>query len=108
MIAHAKYTINFYGETEDIKKTLPVIKNTLHYDFSDIPEEMEVEDTSLIWLEEIVDKLAVNMAKAAPELIYTIDGTIETPGSGEFLDFSISYCERKITIASFPFIFFRA
>ena len=67
MHAHSTYTIKFNGTPEDIKKVLPVINEKLEYDLVDVVEEIEVEEEySLVWLENITNDLAVNIAKTAP------------------------------------------
>ena len=99
MHAHSTYTIKFNGTPEDIKKVLPVINEKLEYDLEDVVEEIEVEEEySLVWLENITNDLAVNMAKIAPELKFTIEGVVDTSESaGEYMDFAISYIDGEIT-----------
>ena len=99
MHAHSTYTIKFKGTPEDIKKVLPVINEKLEYDLEDVVEEIEVEEEySLVWLENITNDLAVNIAKTAPKLKFTIDGVVDTSESaGEYMDFAISYNDGEIT-----------
>ena len=70
----------------------------MEYDLNDVVEEIEVEEEySLVWLENITNDLAVNMAKTAPELKFTIEGVVDTSESaGEYMDFSIAYSDGEI------------
>lgn len=102
MHAYSSYTIIFNGEPDDIKKVLPIIDEKLGYDIAEVADSIEVEDeTKLVWIENITEELAKVMAKAAPDLTFTIDGYVNaSENAGEYMDFSISYCDRKITVAS--------
>ena len=99
MHAYSTYKISFYGENEDIKKVLPIIEQKLGYKAVGIPDEIDVEEEhNLVWVERITEDLALTMAKSAPALTFTIDGTVDTSESaGEYMNFSISYTEGKIT-----------
>ena len=101
MHAYSNYTIKFYGEADDIKKVLPIIDEKLGYEITEVTNSIKVEDETLVWVENITEELAQVMAKAAPSLTFTIDGCVDTSESaGEYMNFSISYCDGKITVAS--------
>jgi len=101
MRAYSMYTIRFYGELDDIKKVLPVIDEKLGYEIAEVTDSIKVEDETLVWVENITEELAKVMAKTAPSLKFTIDGCVDTSESaGEYMNFSISYCDGKITAAS--------
>ena len=101
MHAYSMYTIKFDGEPDDIKKVLPIIGEKLGYESAEVTDSIKVEDETLVWVENITEELAKLMAEAAPSLVFTIDGCVDTSESaGEYMDFSISYCDGKITVAS--------
>mgnify|MGYP003301841204 CR=1 FL=1 len=102
MNAYSTYTIKFQGKDDDIKKVLPVIEEQLEYEVEGVPTEIQIEEEyNLVWLEDITSDLAVKMAKTAPDLAFTIEGVVDTSESaGEYMDFSISYCNGKLTEAS--------
>ena len=101
MHAYSMYTIKFDGEPDDIKKVLPIIGEKLGYEIAEVTDSIKVEDETLVWVENITEELAKLMAEAAPSLVFTIDGCVDTSESaGEYMDFSISYCDGKITVAS--------
>lgn len=101
MHAYSMYTIKFDGEPDDIKKVLPIIGEKLGYEIAEVTDSIKVEDETLVWVENITEELAKLMAEAAPSLVFTIDGCVDTSESaGEYMDFSISYRDGKITVAS--------
>lgn len=51
-----------------------------------------------MWLENITNDLALNIAKSAPALKFTIEGVVDSSESaGEYMDFAISYKDGEIT-----------
>ncbi|WP_407383919.1 hypothetical protein [Ruminococcus sp.] len=101
MRAYSMYTIKFNGEPDDIKKVLPIIDEKLGYNITEVTDVIKIEDESLVWVEKITEELAQVMAETAPNLTFTIDGCVDTSESaGEYMDFSISYRDGKITAAS--------
>ena len=99
MHAYSTYTIKFDGKADNIKKVLPIINEKLKYNIIDVVEKIEVkEEHSLVWLENITNDLALNIAKASPELKFTIEGVVDTSESaGEYMNFVISYDDGEIT-----------
>lgn len=102
MHVYSNYTISFYGEQEDIRNVLPIIKETFGYEASDVSDVIEIEyDHKLVLVECITADLAMKIAKKAPNLTFTIDGVVDaSEGSGECMDFSIAYSDGVIYEAS--------
>lgn len=102
MHIYSNYKICFYGEQEDIRNVLPIIKETLEFEVSGVPDEIEIEyDHKLVMVDSITADLAIKIAKKSPALTFTIDGIVDaSEGSGECMDFSIAYSDGVIYEAS--------
>lgn len=99
MHAHSDYTIKIIGNDDDKTAIMDVISCKLKdNDKFDEDGVMEVEQTyDVVWLEDI-QTLAAEMAKAAKECEFTIEGVVDTSESGgEYMDFKIQYKEGKLT-----------
>lgn len=109
MHANASYTIvATKAEREELDKMAEVLAGSLSDDFEGENRETflgsrkcQIDGTyRVVWLEDIVD-LCARMAKSALNCEFSVSGTVDcSETSGEFMDFSISYQNRMLTVSS--------
>ena len=128
MHAHSRFTINLTATDSDIKKLTALLAEELDdqdcfedyddfdEDFDDDEDEVEADENdtgesrneffevedcfACVWLEDI-ESLAAKMARLAPDASFDLDGYVDTSESaGEYMDFSITYSNGKLTSAS--------
>lgn len=98
MNAYASYTINIIGNDTELKSISKVVAETFD-DTSYIGDNpIEISDTDTIVRNGEIRVLAIDMAKAAPNAAFTIQGSRDTSeSSGEYEDFLFEYKDGKLS-----------
>lgn len=103
MHAFSEYNVKITGNEEEKNAIIEVLANALELDVEDFEEdddgEIFVEENyDIVWIEDL-EKLASNMAKAAPGSSFDMQGRVDcAENSGEIMEFKMSYKEHKLTI----------
>lgn len=100
MGAWSTYSIKFNGKKESVKMVTELLSSLFGAHLK-IKEENEVavnEERKYVWVEDISNQLAVEMVKAASDVEFVIQGTVDTSEqAGEYMDFIIEYKNQKLT-----------
>lgn len=98
MHAHTIYTININGSSEAIKKIGQVLHDTIKDVEFEVSNSFEINHTYDCVFEDEIEDLVESMAKAAPDTIFTVEGTIDTSETaGEYKDFRFELNNGKLT-----------
>lgn len=107
MYVDSSYVINLYGIDEDIQKVSEWIEEELEdFCYKSDKNTIEVEEENVyVFIDNIVNDLAINMIKTAPEITFSIDGYENSAesefevGTVGFRNFFIEYKDKKLTLS---------
>lgn len=98
MHACTDYSIHLTGKKKDITTATSVLAEAFDDNGMIGKRDISLKDSYKIVMVEDITELAVKIAKAAPNISFSIDGTVDASESaGEYMDFRFSFADGNLT-----------